>query len=135
MILHSSSESKFMIKNILIVFIIMLSGCLSYAQGYDMSVPIEGNSIANDTLQSKVLKDIYSITSKLNPVCLNHKVIDTQVLHYPYNVVKKDNKYIKGYWKELWTVDYCGEKVQIPVTFTINKKKTYYTVDEGMILN
>lgn len=96
---------------------------------YDMSTPLEGQSIASDSLQIKVLKDLYPIAAKKNSLCTNFKISDTQLLHPPYDVVKKKGEYVKGYWKELWTVDYCGEKIQIPVSFKINKKNTYYSID------
>lgn len=97
---------------------------------YDMTTPLEGESIASDALQKMVLKDIYAIAAKQNSLCSQFKISDTQLLHFPYDTVKKNGKYIKGYWKELWTVDYCDEKMQIPVSFTIKKKKTYFNVEK-----
>lgn len=104
------------------------------AFAYDMSLPVEGQSIANDSLQYQVLNVIYPITAKLNPLCTEHKVSNTQVIHYPYNVKKKKGKYIAGYWKELWSVNYCGKTVQVPVTFQIKKNKILFNIEEDMIL-
>ncbi len=98
-----------------------------------MNFPLEGNSIANNTLQYYVVKDIYKLTSKLNPMCSNHEITNTQVVHYPYDVKKKNNKYVKGYWKELWTVNSCGKKVQIPVSFYINNKSTTYILEDSFL--
>lgn len=124
-----------MIKKLYLSSVVLILTALSAsAGGYDMSVPVEGDSIANDALQFMVLKDIYPITAKLNPVCLDHKVVNTQVIHYPYDVKKKNNKYIKGYWKELWTVEYCGQKQQIPVTFNIRKNSTDYVIEKNLVL-
>lgn len=121
-----------------IVFISILLVSFFFSKGvassYDMSLPLEGNSIANDSLQFIVLKELYPITSKLNPLCIKHKVTNTQIVHYPYDVKKKNGKYVKGYWKELWTVDYCGQKVQVPVTFQINKNSTDFEIDDNLIL-
>ena len=100
---------------------------------YDMSVPLEGSSIASDKLQQKVLMQIYPIAASYNPACTSFKVSDTQLLHYPYDTVKKNGRYVKGYWKELWTVNYCGEKIQLPVTFTINKKKTTFLIERNIL--
>ena len=95
-----------------------------------MATPLKGQSIASDELQRKVLKDVYDIAFMQNSLCTNFRVSDTQLLHLPYDVVKKKNKYIKGYWKELWTVDVCGAKIQVPVNFTINREKVYYSVEK-----
>ncbi len=122
-------------KSIIIAIIIFLSAKnYVFAQNYDMNVPLEGESIANNALQMMVLKDIYPIITRLNPLCTEHRISNTQIIHYPYDVEKKDNKYVKGYWKELWTVEYCGNKIQIPVTFNIHKKKTDYIIEKDLIL-
>lgn len=99
------------------------------ANVYDMSTPLEGQSLASDFLQKDVLKKVYSIAAKQNSLCTDFKISDTQLLHFPYDAEKKDGKYVKGYWKELWTVNYCGENIQIPVTFVIKNKKTYFEVE------
>lgn len=111
----------------LFIFSIVLN--VSAAEVYDMSTPLDGQSIASDSLQKKVLKDIYPIAAKQNSLCTSFKISDTQLLHLPYDTEKKDGKYVKGYWRELWTVDYCGENMQIPVTFVIKNKKTYFEID------
>ena len=123
-------------RKIFYISILLISLFLTKANAnsYDMSLPLEGNSIANDSLQFLVLKELYPITSKLNPLCINHKVTNTQIIHYPYDVKKKNNKYVKGYWKELWTVNYCGQKVQVPVTFQINNNSTDFEIDDNLIL-
>lgn len=94
-----------------------------------MSTPVEGNSIANDTLQYEVVKKIYENLSVKIPTCSDFNIKTTQVLHYPYDVKKKNNKYISGYWKELWTVDTCKKYTQIPVTFYIHRKNTTFVID------
>lgn len=115
----------------ILIFVLSLLFTVNSAYAvYDMTVPLEGNSIANDTLQSQVLKDIYPLSAKMNPVCLDHRVVNTQLIHYPYDVVKKNNKYVKGYWKELWTIEYCGKRLQVPITFKINKKTITYTIEK-----
>lgn len=119
-------------KKLICLLFLLLFCQVSYA--YDMSLPLEGQSIANDSLQYEVLNVIYPITAKLNPLCTEHKVTNTQVIHYPYNVKKKNKKFISGYWKELWSVNYCGETVQIPVTFEIKKNKTLFHIEKDMIL-
>ncbi len=119
-------------KKIIIILLLCIINIHStvFANVYSSSVPVEGMSIASDELQLKLLKDIYQITLKLNPLCSNQKVVNTQIIHFPYDVKKKNNKYVEGYWKELWSIDYCGQKVQIPVTFIITKKETLYKIDK-----
>lgn len=110
----------------LILIAIFQPVCFSY---YDMSTPVEGNSIANNSLQFSVVKSIYKNLSIKIPTCSDFTIKDTQVIHFPYDVKKKKGKIVKGYWKELWTVDVCGKYKQVPVTFYINKKKTTFDID------
>ena len=105
-------------KKFLFISFIFLIGQCNYAH-FDMSTPVEGTSIASDDLQFKVVEDMYKIVYPLAPSCTDYCIKDTQVIHFPYDVKKKKGKYVKGYWKELWSVDYCGKILQIPVTFYI----------------
>ncbi len=107
----------------------MLFMTVSAEARYDMNTPVEGDSIANDTLQFNVINQLYKKLSVLNSTCYDYSIKNTQLLHYPYDVKKKNNKYVKGYWKELWTVDICGSYVQIPITFYINEKETEFKID------
>lgn len=100
-----------------------------YARGYDMNLPLPGNSIANDKLQFEVVNDIYERSIKKYPACTDYKIINTQIVHYPYDVKKKKGKYISGYWKEMWSVKACDRVFQVPLTFYLNKKKTTYVID------
>lgn len=118
-----------MIKNIIKILIILLISAQSSFAQYNMSTPLEGNSIANDALQFAVLKQLYKDISPKAPACFDYKVKNTQIIHFPYDVKKKNGKYIKGYWKELWTVDCCGKKIQVPITFYISKKKTTFNIE------
>ncbi len=120
-------------KFFILLFLFIIGSSTVYARGFDMNFPLSGESIANDTLQFYVVKDLYSILSKNYPVCSNYKVVNTQIVHYPYDVKKKNNKYIDGYWQELWTVSCCGKLIQIPVTFHINKKETKYEIDKNIL--
>ncbi len=117
--------------SIQILIIMMFFTSISVSAQYDMSVPVEGESIANDVLQFNVVKELYKKLSVLNPVCYNFSIKNTQLIHYPYDVKKKNNKYISGYWKELWTVDICGSNLQFPITFYINDKAADFKIDEN----
>lgn len=102
---------------------------------FDMTTPVEGNSIATDNLQTEVLEDVYELVFPLDSKCTDYKVKDTQIIHYPYDVKKKKGRYVKGYWKELWSVDYCGSVVQVPITFYIKGKKTKYNIDTNFLVD
>jgi hypothetical protein len=117
-----------MIKQIFLLIVIFLFTSSSSFAYFDISTPVEGNSIANDTLQFQVIKSIYENLSKHNSTCSDFKIKTTQVLHEPYDVKKKNNKYVKGYWNELWSVDVCGVTKQLPVTFYIKNQTTTFKV-------
>lgn len=109
-------------------------GQVSFAH-FDISTPVEGSSIASDDLQVKVMEDLYEIVSVKMPTCTDYTIKNTQIIHLPYDVKKKNNKYIKGYWKELWGVDACGYVVQMPITFYIKRKKTLYSIDKTFFID
>lgn len=112
----------------LVLFMLITAG-ISYARGYDMNFPLPGESIANDNLQYLVVQDIYKRSAKKYPACLNYNVTNTQIVHYPYDVVKKKGKFVSGYWKEIWSVQACENVFQVPLTFYIKKKRTIYQLD------
>ncbi len=121
------------LKKICLSVITVFFSSLGVNAHYNMNTPVEGASIANDILQFNVMKRIYENLSVKNPSCYAYSIKNTQVLHYPYDVKKKNNKYVKGYWQELWTVDVCGSYMQIPVLFYINGDKTDFKIDESFL--
>ncbi len=116
-------------KIIILIFIFMLLPLDAISSGYDVSVPVNGDSIASDSLQISVINDIYSKLSKQFPYCFDFSISDSQIVHYPYDVKKEKGKYIKGNWKELWSVNTCGTITQIPVTFIIKGGNTAYIIE------
>ena len=119
---------KFFLNLILITALLFISQDCKCA--YNMSVPAEGDSIADNELQSDVMKKLYKSFSLKNPSCLDFSIKDTVLLHEPYDVKKKNGKYIEGYWEELWTINICGKNKQVPVTFYIKKGKTLFKINE-----
>ena len=120
-------------KKVLSIFtILIITAGISYARGYDMNFPLPGESIANDSLQFEVVKDLYKTSAKKYPACLNFNISNTQIVHYPHDVVKKKGKFVAGYWKEIWSVKACDNVYQVPLTFYITKKKVKYAVDDGI---
>lgn len=112
----------------LITFLSLTAG-IAFARGYDMNFPLTGESIANDNLQHQTATQIYKIATKKYPMCSNYNITNTQIVHYPYDVKKKNGKYVAGYWKEIWTVKACDDTFQVPLTFYINKKGARYHID------
>ena len=121
-------------KKFLLLISIFLIGKCCFAH-FDMNTPVEGSSIASDDLQFEVVEDMYKFVYPLAPSCTDYRIKNTQVIHFPYDVKKKNGKYIKGYWKELWSVDYCGNVLQFPVTFNIKGKKTTYNIDTSVLID
>lgn len=119
-------------KVLSIIIILIITAGISYARGYDMNFPLPGESIANDSLQFEVVKDLYKTSAKKYPACLNFNISNTQIVHYPHDVVKKKGKFVAGYWKEIWSVKACDNVYQVPLTFYITKKKVKYAVDDGI---
>lgn len=119
-------------KILSIITILIMTASISYARGYDMNFPLPGESIANDSLQFEVVKDLYKTSAKKYPACLNFNISNTQIVHYPHDVVKKKGKFVSGYWKEIWSVKACDNVYQVPLTFYITKKRVKYAVDDGI---
>ena len=121
-------------KKILLIITIFLLVNIPSNSYFDISTPVEGESIANDALQKKVIEKIYKEISPQISTCSNFSIENTQILHYPYDIKKKKNKIIKGYWKELWTLNACNEIRQIPITFYIDYNNTTFNIDEYFLL-
>lgn len=122
--------------NKLRVYILFFAIALSFNKVYsyfDVTLPVHGDTIANNTLQYQIVNDLFAISTKTHSACTLHKISNTQIVHFPYDVVIKKNKMVKGYWKEMWTVDSCGNKKQFPVNFTIKKNKVIYNIDKSFL--
>ena len=113
-------------KIISLITLIIISVLPTQARIYDLSVPLEGNSIVSDKLQFEMATELISDMTKVMPSCTEVKIEDTQIVHYPYDTKTKNGRYVKGYWKELWTINACNTKVQMPITFYIKKNKIKY---------
>ncbi len=119
-------------KFLYIILLLFVTSGASFARGYDMNFPLPGESIANDRLQFEVVQDLYKEAAKKYPACLNFNVSNTQIVHYPHDVVKKKGKFVSGYWKEIWSVKACDNVYQVPLTFYIKKKTVKYAVEDGI---
>lgn len=120
-------------KKLLVVFCIFFMSQCSFAY-FDMSTPVEGNSIVTNDMQFEIVNDLYKILSNKTPSCTDYSIKNTQVLHFPYDVKKKNGKYISGYWEELWSVNSCDTVYQVPIKFYIKKNKTIYHIDKKFLV-
>lgn len=116
-------------KKIIVLLLLLVIQTPAISKGYDMTVPVTGDCIADDKLQFLVTDDIYKKLSKKFPDCFDYSITDTQIIKYPYDTRQKNGRYIKGYWDELWTVNACGAKVQIPVSFELTTKDAVFYVN------
>lgn len=120
-------------KLILSAFIFFI-GLSSFAH-FDVKTPVSGDSILSDDVQFELLKELYNHISPKKPLCSHISIKDTQVIQFPTDVKMKNGKYIKANWKEMWSIQACDEIIQIPVSFSLNKKKTKYYYDKSLIFN
>ena len=69
-----------MLKKIILLLLIQITFIPFAKSYYDMSTPVEGESIANDALQFNVIEKIYTTLSPYNPTCSDFKIKNTQIL-------------------------------------------------------
>lgn len=95
----------------------------------DKTLPLKGNSMANIKLQSDTLVPVYSIAGVRVKNCDYLSIADTKVTKQPYNLKSQDGKYIEGQWEELWVVNACGKKVNVPITFILDSVGTTFSIN------
>lgn len=120
-------------KKYLIISLGLILGLSVYtfanaAEMFDLKVPLKGSSIANPDVQRSALPEVYATVSAKSPACREFSIIDTKVTQEPADIQMDGDDYIGGNWKELWTVQYCGYTVDVPVKFTIEKDNTKVNV-------
>ncbi len=95
----------------------MLAGVVSaaYAFDYETAVPLPGETILDEQMQTKVLQPVYAYALRVAaPECQSLSIIDTKL-----SKEKVDNS-----WQETWVVKACSKKAAIPINFTINEDST-----------
>lgn len=102
-------------KRYLITLLGLLIGCTAMAQN---TLPLPGQSLANEKLQADTLMTSYAAASTKVPNCKNFSVITTKVLKHPSN----------GYWKEEWQINACGKNVFVPITFILDKTGATFAI-------
>lgn len=111
-------------KKMQIVSIISLVLCLSattaFAWQYDSKLPVAGKTITTQDMQMKSLFTIYSFGIRAaSPTCQTFSISDTKVIKEKTN----------GTWEEVWTIDACENKIDVPVTFSESANTFNYTVN------
>lgn len=113
----------------LLLFSLLVYGTFVFAATKtDLSIPVKGKTMANKKLQSNTLPSVYSAAGLKVKTCQTFSIIDTKVTKKPYNLKYKDGDYVKGEWKELWIVNACGMRVNIPITFILNPSGATYSI-------
>ncbi len=85
--------------------------------------PLPGGSIANTKLQSDTLSTSYAAAATKVTNCSKFSVVNTKVLKQPTN----------GSWDEEWTVNACGKKVYVPITFILTPTGATYMISPRKI--
>ena len=112
----------------------MLSVSHVFAEkSFNINVPLPGKSIANPKLQYDSLMGVYAAVGAIDQNCDNFSVIDTAVIVSPQNLVSKNDNYVAGDWKELWTVNYCGKNAQVPIKFILDEQGATYLLNPSEI--
>ena len=120
-----------MIKKIFIfsLFLIILPAYASF----DINTPVNGQTIADEILQFNTMNKIYKILSAKYPSCSDYSVIETQIVQFPRELKTKNEIFVHGYWKELWTINVCSTKIQVPIDFSIKKNRTEIYINKSLL--
>lgn len=104
-----------------------------FAQGYDVNLPLSGESIANHKLQYDTLRSVYMAVGIKTNNCGNMKVVNTKVTKQPYNIRYRGQQAVSGDWEELWSINACSEIYNVPVKFILDETGASYVVSPNNI--
>ncbi|MCM1339807.1 MAG: hypothetical protein NC191_09065 [Muribaculaceae bacterium] len=107
-------------KKLLLILIGIVVGCIAWAQN---TLPLPGQSLANEKLQADTLKTSYIAAGTKTPNCTNFSVANTRILKQPSN----------GYWKEEWQINACGKQVFVPITFILDPTGATFSISQNEI--
>lgn len=115
---------------LIIYFCVITTLSITACVAKDM-FPLPGNTIADVVLQKDTFYMIYSYTKAMNKSCKNISVNNTQVTIQPTIERTSTGKIASAYWKELWSVNYCGQNKDFPIDFKYEPQRggTTYNVD------
>ena len=95
----------------------MLAGLISAAHAFDYetTVPLPGDSILDEKMQTEVLQPVYAYALRVAaPECQSLSIIDT----------KLSKERVDNSWQEIWVVKACSKKAAIPINFTVKEDNT-----------
>lgn len=95
----------------------VLAGLISaaYAYDYETTVPLPGESILDEKMQTEVLQPVYAYALRVAaPECQSLSIIDT----------KLSKERVDNSWQEIWVVKACSKKAAIPINFTVKEDNT-----------
>ncbi len=120
---------------IAIVCITFSVGGYVFAQGYDTSLPLPGESVANKKLQYDTLRPVYMAVGTKAANCKNMKIVNTKVTKQPYNLKYRGQQVVGGLWEELWSVNACSKIYDVPIKFILDETGATYMVSPKNIIS
>ena len=96
--------------------------------GLSFNVPLPGESMADQKLQYDTLSNVYIVAGAKVQNCGNMSVIDTKVTKSLSGVKYNGSKPIAGNWEEVWTVNACSQKLDIPISFSLDETGASFSV-------
>ena len=133
-LLRIMHKFKYKILYYLSLIIILFLGKNAYAEQFDLKTPLKGQSIASQLLQLDTLKAVYPMTSSYNKSCQYYSISNTKLIHNIKDSSVKNGQYMTGYWQEAWTVNRCGQQIEVPILFRLDGKGgAYYQVQANQV--
>jgi len=100
--------------------VVLITSVCAWAYNYDITIPLKGNSLAEEEVQEDSLFTVYSFALRVaDPTCQNYAITNTQV----------SKQKVNGTWEEIWTIKACKKEIDVPIRFTEKDKKTSYFLD------
>ena len=124
---------KFVFIFCFLLGIILSAGIVLAKTTYNMRVPLPGASKASTKLQTDALLSVYTAASIKAPNCNKFSIYDTAILRQPYDLIKKDDKFVSGFWEEQWAVRACGQNVYVPIEFIIEPEGTTFVIENSKV--
>lgn len=124
---------KIFIRNIILICFLTTGISAAFADNIDTTLPLPGGTLGNVKLQADTLVPVYASASQLVKNCKDLSISNTKVTKQPYNLKTQNGSYTAGRWEELWTVDACGEKVDVPIEFILDPTGATYVITQNEV--
>ncbi len=108
-------------KTLCLAMMLTAFSAAAYAFDCETTVPLPGESILDEKMQTEVLQPVYAYALRVAaPECQSLSVVDTKLTKE-----KTDNE-----WQEVWIIKACSKKAAIPINFTTGEDDvTNYAID------